>query len=295
MVHKRIKCASHALGDTLACIAACEHYCRTYRTSIDLDVTAWLRPYLQPCYPMMNLVDIESPDLVIDYLFDMPVQAGFAFQLYGNPCSKDEFVWDFVDPKITTLKDRPNYSTKYYSFSIHSTAQIKYWNAGERHLQTSSPKWKELAGLMKKETGLNSVWIDKDYGFGTSPYFNELRHSPRLIGSDFDIVLHEIKHSEFYIGLSSGLSWVAKGLGKKTIMIAPWAEAKNEFGETNENHIRVEGRSECQHCWSRHALNFDKGNWYWCPEHEGTEREFECSASIEAMDVLAAIKHNNWI
>lgn len=295
MIYKRIKCASHALGDTLACIAAVEHYCKTFKTEVDLEVTSWLRPYLQPCYPQIRLTDVEQPEIVLHYFFEMPVQAGFAFQLYQPFCSMGDFNWDFVNPKIRPIEEYQSEFVNYWAFSIHSTSQIKYWNTGNREDQVRSPKWRKLIDLLKKDCNINAVWVDKDYGFGSSPYFNELNYHPRVIGQPFDKVLNTIAHSNFFIGLSSGLSWVARGLGKKSVMIAPWASPKNEFGPTDDLHIRVDGKSECVDCWSKDGINFDKGKWYWCPKHEGTPREFECSASIDPNDIKKLLIEKGWV
>jgi hypothetical protein len=39
------------------------------------------------------------------------------------------------------------------------------------------------------------------------------------------------------------------------------------------------------------CLNLIKDDWYWCPEHKGTERQFECHKSITPEMVLENIKH----
>jgi hypothetical protein len=38
-------------------------------------------------------------------------------------------------------------------------------------------------------------------------------------------------------------------------------------------------------------FKFDKGDWFWCPEHKGTERQFECHKSITPEMVIDKIKH----
>jgi len=34
----------------------------------------------------------------------------------------------------------------------------------------------------------------------------------------------------------------------------------------------------------------DPGDWNWCPDHKGTERQFECSKSIEYTEVIKMLK-----
>jgi hypothetical protein len=42
--------------------------------------------------------------------------------------------------------------------------------------------------------------------------------------------------------------------------------------------IRVINNDVCHGCFAKHL--FDRGDWNWCPEHKGTERQFECTKSI---------------
>jgi hypothetical protein len=37
-------------------------------------------------------------------------------------------------------------------------------------------------------------------------------------------------------------------------------------------------------------FQFEFGDWYWCPKHKGTERQFECHTSITPEMVLTEIK-----
>jgi hypothetical protein len=296
MIYQNIKCNTHALGDTLACVAVVEMYQRfSPFETVNFSCAPWLIKYLQPVYPTINFLDEINADIYLDYLFDMPVQAGFAYQLFGNGCPKSEFKWDFIDPKIWYPEMNRPIQNKYVSFSIHSTAQIKYWNSGNRKDNRYSIRWAELCHMLRK-IDVTPVMVDKEFGFGVDPNWNEPpKHAVVKVGLPFDEVLNIIAHSELYIGLSSGLSWVAKAMGKKTVMIAPWAEAINEFGPTNDNHIRVESNSQCRHCWSDSALSFDRGDWYWCPKHQGTEKEFCCSSEISAEQVLKEIFKKGWI
>ena len=93
---------------------------------------------------------------------------------------------------------------------------------------------------------------------------------------------------EFFIGLSSGLSWLAWGLGKQVVMISNFTNEEHEF---MFNCTRIVNRSVCNGCWNNPMFKFDKGDWYWCPEHKGTERQFECHKSITSDMVIEQIQH----
>jgi autotransporter strand-loop-strand O-heptosyltransferase len=100
--------------------------------------------------------------------------------------------------------------------------------------------------------------------------------------------MNVIHHSEFVIGLSSGLSWLSWGLGKHVVMISNFTEADHEF---TINCTRITNPDVCNGCWNNPMFKFDKGDWYWCPEHKGTERQFECHKSITSDMVIKQIQH----
>ena len=100
--------------------------------------------------------------------------------------------------------------------------------------------------------------------------------------------LNYIHHSEFFIGLSSGLSWLSWGIGKHVVMISNFTEEGHEF---RSNCTRITNTKVCNGCWNNPDLKFDKGDWFWCPLMKGTEREFECHKSITSDMVINKIKH----
>jgi autotransporter strand-loop-strand O-heptosyltransferase len=94
--------------------------------------------------------------------------------------------------------------------------------------------------------------------------------------------MHVIYHSEFMVGLSSGLSWLTHSLGKHVVMIANFSEPNHEFWY---NCTRVTNTNVCNSCWNNKNFKFDK-SWEWCPIHRGTNRVYECQKSITAQMVI---------
>ena len=52
----------------------------------------------------------------------------------------------------------------------------------------------------------------------------------------------------------------------------------NPICEFKSNNINVHNFNVCNGCFNKHI--FDRGDWNWCPEHKGTDRQFECSINI---------------
>ena len=109
-----------------------------------------------------------------------------------------------------------------------------------------------------------------------------IQHPP----GDIEKVIKVIQESTFFIGLSSGLSWLAWACNIPTVLISGFTD---DDLEPKNGIIRVINKNVCNGCWSRHE--FDAGDWNWCPDHKGTSRQFECSREITPEMVIEKIKH----
>jgi len=95
--------------------------------------------------------------------------------------------------------------------------------------------------------------------------------------------MNYLHYADYYIGLSSGISWLNWAIGKHTIMISNFTEDGHEFVT---NCTRITNPDVCNSCWNNPLFKFNKGDWNWCPEHEDTPRQFECHKSISVEKVL---------
>jgi autotransporter strand-loop-strand O-heptosyltransferase len=87
-----------------------------------------------------------------------------------------------------------------------------------------------------------------------------------------------------FIGISSGLSWLSWASGTPTVIISGFTD---EDLEPTIDITRIINKNVCNSCWSNYE--FDPGDWNWCPVHKGTKRQFECSKTITASDVIEKI------
>ena len=78
-------------------------------------------------------------------------------------------------------------------------------------------------------------------------------------------------------------------------MISNFTEDWNEFDLSLDDYIRITNKSVCHGCWNKINVeySFIKNDWYWCPLHKDTERQFECHKSITVNDVVGKIK--DWL
>jgi autotransporter strand-loop-strand O-heptosyltransferase len=285
---------SNSMGDTIASTPYVLEYAKKNNVKVYFSI---YDPYiflLKDSYRDIEFVgrnaNIEYDQKIdLDYVFFKSVQGGYAEQLgFDNP--------KYIRPVISISELPRPIKNKYVSIGVHSTCQLKYWNhPNGLRSQGDSLNWNELSGILRKR-GYTPVAVEKDEMYGTPPFFNGIpSKSNKQIGKTLQEAVNIIKHSEFYIGLSSGMSWVAHALGKKVVMISNFTEDWNEFDLSLDDYIRITNKSVCHGCWNKISIEhaFDKNDWYWCPLHKNTERQFECHKSITVDDVMKKIEH--WI
>lgn len=283
---------SNSMGDTIASTPYVLEYVKKHNVKVYFNV---YDPYiflLKDSYKDIEFIgrnnSVQYDEKIdLDYIFFKSVQGGYAEQLgFDNP--------SYIRPVISIPEMGRPIKNKYITLGVHSTSQLKYWNhpSGLRS-QGDSLNWNDLSGGLRKR-GYTPVTVEKDEMFGSPPFYNGVpSKSNKQIGKSLREAVNLINHSEFYIGLSSGMSWVAHALGKKVVMISNFTEDWNEFDLSSDGYIRITNKSVCHGCWNKINIDhsFDKNDWYWCPNHKNTDRQFECHKSITPEMVLENIKH----
>ena len=282
---------SNSMGDTIAIVPYVLEYKRKHNVDVFFKINKSFINILEPSYPEINFIgkdsNIETNETItLDYIFFKNIQQGYAEQLgFENPI--------YIRPIIKHRESIRQIKNKYAALGIHSTAQLKYWNHPDgKQVQEFSPYWNELSSLLRKE-GITPVTVEKDSLFGVPPFFNGVpSKSNKKIGQSLLESMDIISNCEFYIGLSSGISWLAHAMGKKVVMISNFTEDWNEFDINTDDYIRITNKSVCHGCWNliNKEYTFDAQDWYWCPKHRNTEREFECHKSITPEMVMEQIK-----
>jgi len=174
-----------------------------------------------------------------------------------------------IKPKISyQVFDRP-YSEKYVTIATNSTAGCKFW---------TKDGWQELINHLNS-LGFRVINVSKED--------NSFHNCEKISDSSIENTINVIHHSEFFIGLSSGLSWLSWAIGKHVVMISNFTEPDHEF---TTNCTRITNTSVCNGCWNNPNYKFDRGDWNWCPVHKGTNRQFECHTSITSQMVINQIK-----
>jgi autotransporter strand-loop-strand O-heptosyltransferase len=163
---------------------------------------------------------------------------------------------------------------KYVCIATQSTAQCKYWN--------NKDGW---SSVIKHLNNLGyEVWcIDRYPIFGTNGSFNHIPNGAIDKTGEFSLEtrIEQISGADFFIGLGSGLSWLAWACGVPVVLISGFSKSFAEFSTP----YRVINENVCNGCWNDPSLTFDRTNWKWCPRN----KDFECSKQISAKMVIDKI------
>jgi autotransporter strand-loop-strand O-heptosyltransferase len=168
-----------------------------------------------------------------------------------------------IRPKLFTKRNCPEHD-KYITIATNSTTGCKFWIRDE---------WQKLINYYT-EQGYKVYNVSKE--------INPFDNCPQIPDTSMESTMDWIYHSTFFVGLSSGLSWLAWALGKPVVLISNFTEFDHEF---LTNCIRITNEKVCHGCWNKPEIKFDKGNWNWCPYN----KNFECQTSITAEMVINRI------
>ena len=173
--------------------------------------------------------------------------------------------------QTTIEQHKPQTEKPYVCIAVQSTAQCKYWNNKEG--------WNTVIEYLNKK-GYDVYCIDLYGSFGNGDNFNNIPEKALDWTGDQPLSerVKQLSGASFFIGLSSGLSWLAWATGVPVVMISGFSHDYTEF----DTPYRVINKDVCHGCWNDVDEEFDKTNWMWCPRH----KNFECTKEISSDMVI---------
>ena len=275
-----IKFADAAVGDMLAWFPYAEEFRRKHGCRVYVAVSGRFREIFEAGYPELEFIgeDVVPEGLYASYLvglFDpwddrnlqpcdwrvVGLQAHAAYLLGLTP--------EEIRPRLTPKPYKEKIAEPYVCIASQATAQAKYWN--------NAGGWMETIDYLK-EKGYRVLCIDRDRTTVHGNFGNSIPYG----AEDFtgDLPLQEridlLAGAEFFIGLPSGLSWLAWGTGIPVVMIAGFSAPGTEFFTP----YRVQQFHSCHSCCNDARNEHKYGDFGACPHHRRTDREFECTRMI---------------
>lgn len=167
----------------------------------------------------------------------------------------------------------------YVCIAVQASSQCKYWN--------NPVGWHEVVRFLK-ESGYRVLCIDRDRVYGQGLVWNHIPHGCEDFTGNHPLQerVNLLKDADFFVGLLSGLSWLAWACKIPTVMIGGITHPTHEF----YTPYRVINTAVCNGCWCDTRCDFDHFDFLWCPRHKDTDRQFECTRYITGKQVIDTIK-----
>ena len=277
-----ISFGSKSLGDTLAWMPYCEEFRKKH--NCELIVSTFLNSLFVDQYPEIEFVE---PGKTV-YNIYAQYQLGWFYNENGE-FDQNRHPNDFkIQPLQKTATDilglnyeeiRPKLNLpevskkKKVGIGFHSTAQAKYWN--------NKNGWQEVVDYLNSCGYECMIYSKEGNGYMGNNYPKGVKVYK---GGSLQDVINEFTTCEFFVGLGSGLSWLAWACELPVVLISGFSE---KWAETKLDTYRVINEDVCHGCFNWDRL--DAGDWNWCPKHKGTNKMFECSKKITSEMVINEI------
>jgi autotransporter strand-loop-strand O-heptosyltransferase len=283
------------LGDTLGWFPYAARFGRLHGCRLTCAMSGLIIPLLRDAYPDINLVTHEE---LAERRLAETAYATYSLGLFFDDADNIQQPTDFrhvglhrtaghilgVDPTEAPPLLKPRDDSRplaepYVCIATQSSSQCKYWN--------NPSGWHAVVGFLKA-AGFRVICIDQKPVNGTGIVWNHIPHGAEDLTGDRPLLERArwLRHAAAFVGLSSGLSWLAWAAGCPVVMISGFTHPTNEF----DTPYRVINWHACNSCWNDVRQRFDHKDFLWCPRHAGTPRQFECSRLITQDQVIAAIR-----
>ena len=279
------------LGDTIAWLSYAVRFADAHQCKLTIAMAERLIPLFAGAYPDISFIDTKNAKADGYY-------ATYRVGLFFNDVERIHQPVDFrhvglhrtaahilgLDPAespplLAVPEGERPIPEKYVVIATQATSQCKYWN--------NPFGWREIVKFLK-EAGYRVICIDQKPVNGVGIVWNHVPAGAEDMTDQLSLkdCVNWIRHAEFFVGLSSGLSWIAWAAGARVVMISGFTLPSTEFATP----WRVINYHACVGCWEDPTLRFDHKDFLWCPRHAGTPRQFECTSLITAEQVKQAIR-----
>nr|WP_294501622.1 autotransporter strand-loop-strand O-heptosyltransferase [uncultured Rhodopila sp.] len=282
------------LGDILAWFPYAARFGEVHRCKLTCAMSGLIIPLLRDAYPDIDFVTHEELTQQ-----DIPARA-YATYCLGLFFDDSECIHQPTDfrhvglhrtagyilgvdpaeqaPRMVLPDETRPLPEPYICIGVQSSTQSKNW--------TNPDGWRAVVAYLKA-SGYRVICIDKSPVHGTGIVWNHIPHGVEDETGDRPLAERArwLRHAAAFVGLSSGLSWLAWAAGTPVVLISGFTHPNNEF----TTPFRVINWHACNSCWNDVRLRFDHKDFLWCPRHAGTPRQFECTRLITAAQVIGTL------
>ncbi len=285
------------LGDVLAWFPYAARFAERHGCRLTCAMSGLIIPLLHEAYPAIRFVTHE--EVVAEGVAER-AYATYHMGLFFDDTACDWQPTDFrhvglhrtagyilgVDPAEVAPRlsipegDARPIAERYVCIAVQSSSGCKYWN---------NPHGWRVVVTWLKERGYRVLCLDQKPVHGAELMWTHIPYGAEDQTGDRPLTERArwLRHADAFIGLSSGLSWLAWAAGcPGVVLISGFSHPSNEF----TTPYRVINWHACNGCWNDPRVRFDHKDFFWCPRHAGTARHFECTRLITPEHVIQTIR-----
>ena len=271
-----------AIGDLLALLPYIAEFKKIFGCKLSLCLPDYLREVAARLYPEISLVDEINFETYARYYpfmlhssfpltpadwrrVSLTRTGGLLFGINYLPPKK------FFEPSAPPVTNDP-----YVCISVQASMARKSW---------LWPGGWDIVVSYLKSLGYRVFCIDKNATEENDGFKISMPEGAEDFTGNHPLLerANMIRHAEFFIGLGSGLSWLADAVNCPVVLICGFSQDWSEF----YTPYRVANRKVCNGCFNDPRTSFLQIR---CTYHKDTPREFECQKKISPRMVINAIE-----
>ena len=279
----RFRIAHKTLGDCIAHFSQILAFIEKHKCKPIIFAQPWFVELFAPHYPDITMVSDESmlseipiyATYFIGIFFDKdvePLWGKLPYQQHGlNRLAANILgLPNNIEPKPPILKATKQIETDrpYVCIGFSGSKGCKLW--------WNPYGWSDVIKHLNN-LGFDVMCIDKTNIVGIPGSYQKAPHEAIDWTGDYTLQhrVNQIRGAEFFIGMTSGLSWLAWACEKPVVMISGFTAPKNEF----YTPYRVfNEENPCKDCWGDMTIPFWHSAWLWCPRVD--KKVFELTKKI---------------
>ena len=268
------------LGDTVMLLPYIKAFGEKYGCRIILSIGDMFHDIIKTYYPEFTITDSRSENTYASFYIGAFQQPPYALP-ENSRFLPAEYIGRLLlglattPPSVKYLPTKPREIAEPY---VCIAAQASNW----RKAWLYPGGWDAVVAALK-ESGYRVLSIDREKVSSTEGVRVEIPSAAEDFTGSRPLMerINLLAYADLFIGVSSGLSWLAKAACCPTVIISGLTLPYTEF----DTPYRVINWLACHGCYNDARVDWRER----CPHHHDTPREYECSKTITSEQVLATV------
>ena len=273
-----------AVGDSITLLPYVEQFRRTFDCEVSLSIGANFRDIVRNYFPHIRLSkgvpeDTYATFYTMGWMY-MPLATpsdvrAMPLELFGQTILNTPKLGR--PSKVIYKPTKPRSISKpYVCIGVQASGTNKCW--------LTPGGWDQVVEHLKS-IGYRVICIDRDRKCSGNGITVKQPKGAEDFSGNYTLLdrINQLAYADFFIGVSSGLAWLAWSVDIPVVLISAVTETWYEF----DTPYRISNPLMCHGCFndlSVHCMHIAD-----CVLYKGTPRMYECLRSISARQVISAI------